>query len=58
MKQRSDVAYRKSSTFAEKRAGQKPNFLIIFPIFSEFFENGETGEAGVSYVQLFVAKLP
>lgn len=57
LKQSSDVAYRKSNRFAEKRAGQKLNFLIMFPIFFDFSENGEAGEAGESYVQLFVAVL-
>jgi hypothetical protein len=42
---RSDVVYRKSNRYVEKRAGQKLNFLIIFLIFFEFFENGLTGEA-------------
>ena len=45
LKQRWDVVYRKSNRYAEKRAGQKLNFLIIFLIFFEFFEIGLTSEA-------------
>jgi hypothetical protein len=51
------VAYRKSNRFAEKRPGQKLNFLIMLPIFFDFFEIGVTGKTGESYVQLFVAEL-
>jgi len=38
------VVYRKSNRYAEKRAGQKLNFLIIFLIFFEFFEIGLTAK--------------
>ena len=44
LKQRADVVYRKSNRYAEKRVGQKLNFLIIFLIFFEFFEIGLTGK--------------
>ena len=37
--------------------GQKLNFLIMLPIFFDFFEIGVTGEVGELYVQLFVAEL-
>ena len=46
LKQRADVVYRKSNRYAEKRAGQKLNFLIIFLVFFQFFEIGLTGKAG------------
>ena len=41
-------------TVSEK---QKTNFLIMFLIFFEFFGNGLTGKAGLSYVYFFVAEL-
>ena len=51
------MVYRKSNRYAEKRARQKLNFLIILLIFFEFFEIGLTSNASELYVQLFVAKL-
>jgi hypothetical protein len=51
------VVYRKLNRYAEKRAGQKLNFLILFLIVFEFFEISLTHKAGESYVQLFIAKL-
>jgi len=52
------VVYRKSNRYAEKRAGQKLNFLIIFLIFFEFFEIGLTGKAGGIVCATFRCQAP